>query len=212
MTEYERFYRVDDIPNYPFLFIRDGDFVFITNKHTGEISNTLSLTQYVECFNIERQTNPLFISFYEEGYVLPKLSPDTARDIPELIKLCSDKTRHRKGDDGFLLDFMWQDGCTITETKLFKYICSTVEVWNYAVLDETLMMATLGKGTRHTKDTFKSLINKKLIRVVNTKFDCNGEWKTLVKVHPKLYWKGRYSAWLAAIGASYEYEETTEID
>jgi hypothetical protein len=214
MTSYIKEYRVDDIPDYPFLFIRDGAFVYMTNKHTGEISEALSVSEYCQLWNRERQTNPLFISYYEKGYSYPKPSPDTAKNISELVKLCSDKTRHRKGDDGFLLDFMWQEGSTltITETKLFRYICTNVEVWNYSVVTEDSMIVTLGKGLRHTRDTFKSLESKGLIRVLNTKFDCHGEWKTLVKVHPKLYWKGRYSAWLAAIGESYEYEDSPEID
>jgi len=212
MDNYTTEYLVHDIPKYPLLFIRDGGWVYMTNKHTGEICDRLTLGESCLLWRYERQTNPLFISFYGKGLTFPKPSPDTAGNITELLKLCSDKTRRRKGDDGFLMDFIWQDSCTVTETKLFRYICTNVEVWNYAAVDEDSMVMSLGKGVRHTRDTFKSLVSKGLIKVINPKFDCYGDWKTLVKVHPKLYWKGRYSAWLVAIGETYEYGDIAEID
>lgn len=212
MTEYERFYRVDDIPNYPTLFIRDGDFVFVVNKHTGEISDKLTLEQYVDFWREEWDNNPVFRNYYTQEYFAPKDHPDAAKDITELYKLCSDKTRHRKGDDGFLLDFLWADSCTITETKLFKYLCDNVAVWNYSVIDTKDMHTSLGlKSKKNTVRIFKSLQDKGLIKLLDEKFDVKGEWKSLVKLHPKLFWKGRHSAWAVAIGNQYEYGEDVEL-
>jgi hypothetical protein len=212
MTEYERFYRVDDIPNYPTLFIRDGDFVFVVNKHTGEISDKLTLEQYVDFWREEWDNNPVFRNYYTQEYFAPKDHPDAAKDITELYKLCSDKTRHRKGDDGFLLDFLWADSCTITETKLFKYLCDNVAVWNYSVIDTKDMHTSLGlKSKKNTVRIFKSLQDKGLIKLLDEKFDVKGEWKSLVKLHPKLFWKGRHSAWAVAIGNHYEYGEDVEL-
>jgi hypothetical protein len=212
MTEYERFYRIDDIPNYPTLFIRDGDFVFVVNKHTGEISDKLTLEQYVDFWREEWEINTNVRGYYTQEYFAPKDHPDAAKDITELYKLCSDKTRHRKGDDGFLLDFLWADSCTITETKLFKYLCDNVAVWNYSVIDTKDMHISLGlKSKKNTVRIFKSLQDKGLIKLLDEKFDVKGEWKSLVKLHPKLFWKGRHSAWAVAIGNQYEYGEDVEL-
>lgn len=212
MTEYERFYRIDDVPNYPTLFMRDGDFVFAVDKYTGGISNKLTLTKYVYCWRQEWDNSPVFRSYYTQDYFVPKDHPDTAKDIAELYKLCSDKTRHRKGDDGFLLDFLWADSCTITETKLFKYLCDNVAVWNYSVVDTKDMHTSLGlKSKKNTGRIFKSLQDKGLIKLLDEKFDVKGEWKSLVKLHPKLFWKGRHSAWAVAIGNQYEYGEDVEL-
>lgn len=212
MAEYERFYRVDDIPNYPTLFIRDGAFIFVVNKHTGEISDNLTLEQYVDFWREEWEINSVFRDYYTQEYFVPKDHPDTAKDLTELYKLCSDKTRHRKGDDGFLLDFLWSDSCTITETKLFKYLCDNVVVWNYSVIDTKDMHTSLGlKSKKNTGRIFKSLQDKGLIKLIDEKFDVKGEWKSLVKLHPKLFWKGRHSAWAVAIGNQYEYGEDVEL-
>jgi hypothetical protein len=212
MTEYGIFCRIDDIPNYPTLFIRDGDFIFVVDKHTGEISDKLTLTDYVCRWRQEWDNNSVFRSYYTLEYFTPKDHPDTAKDIAELYKLCSDKTRHRKGDDGFLLDFLWTDSCTITETKLFKYLCDNVAVWNYSVIDTKDMHTSLGlKSKKNTGRIFKSLQDKGLIKLLDEKFDVKGEWRSLVKLHPKLFWKGRHSAWAVAIGNQYEYEEDVEL-
>lgn len=123
-----------------------------------------------------------------------------------------DKTRHRKGDDGFLLDFLWNDSCTLNETKLFKYLCDNVAVWNYSVIDTNDMHIKLElKSKKNTGRIFKSLQEKGLIKLLDEKFDVKGEWRSLVKVHPKLYWKGRHSAWAVAIGNHYEYGEDVEL-
>lgn len=205
-------FRVDDIPNYPFLFIREGVFVFKTDKHTGEISEVLRLYEYCYQWEILYRYCPAFRDFYAKGLFFPKDNPDTARNTAELLKLCSDKTRHRKGDEGFLLHFLWKDQCTLTETKLFKLLCDLVVVWNYAVLDDLDLHTKLNlKSKKHAGRVFASLEQKGLIKTINSKFDDGGEWKKLVKVHPKLYWKGRHSAWALAIGNTYEYGEDVEL-
>lgn len=212
MTEYIREYVVDDMPNYPILYIRDGDFVFVTDKHTGEIYKKATITEYVQLWCEEWHSNTVFREYYTKGYFVPKQHPDAAKDIVELYKLCSDKTRHRKGDDGFLLDFLWKDHCTLTETKLFKYLCNNVAVWNYSVIDPTDMHTALGlKSKKNTGRIFKALQEKGLIKLLDEKFDVKGEWRSLVKVHPKLFWKGRHSAWAVAIGNQYEYGEDVEL-
>lgn len=212
MTEYIKQYAIDDIPNYPILYIRDGNFVFVTDKHTGEIYKKATLQEYMEIWWEEWDNNFTFKDFYTKGYSVPKDHPDTAKDIAELYKLCSDKTRHRKGDDGFLLDFLWKDQCTLNETKLFKYLCDNVAVWNYSVIDPNDMHIKLElKSKKNTGRIFKSLQDKGLIKLLDEKFDVKGEWKSLVKVHPKLYWKGRHSAWAIAVGNQYEYGEDVEL-
>lgn len=211
-NKYTKEYVVDDIPNYPILYIRDGDFVFVTDKHTGEIYKKVTLDEYIEIWDYEWNNNTTFRDFYTQGYSIPKNHPDTAKDLSELHKLCSDKTRHRKGDDGFLLDFLWNEDCTLTETKLFKYLCENVIVWNYSVVDQDSFKGALKlKSKKHAGRVFKSLEEKGLIKLLHDRFDLGGTWKSLVKVHPKLYWKGRYSAWAVAIGLSYEYGEDIEI-
>lgn len=214
MTEnsYIKQHVVDDIPNYPILYVRDGDFVFVVDKHTGEIYKKLTLRDYVSVWVDEWNNNPIFNEYYTKGYSVPKDHPNTAKDIVELYKLCSDKTRHRKGDDGFLLDFLWDDSCTLTETKLFKYLCDNVVVWNYSVIDPTDMHIALGlKSKKNTGRLFKSLQEKGLIKLLDDRFDVKGEWRSLVKVHPKLFWKGRHSAWAVAVGNHYEYGEDVEL-
>lgn len=211
-NKYTKGFIVDDIPDYPILYIRDGDFVFVTDKHTGEIYSKVGLAEYIEIWIDEWNNNPVFKEYYMKGYSVPKDHPDTAKDIVELYKLCSDKTRHRKGDDGFLLDFLWNDSCTLTETKLFKYLCDNVAVWNYSVIDTTDMHTALGlKSKKNTGRIFKALQEKGLIKLLDEKFDVKGEWRSLVKVHPKLFWKGRHSAWAVAIGNQYEYGEDVEL-
>jgi hypothetical protein len=212
LTEYIKEFIVDDIPNYPILYIRDGGFFFATDKHTGEIYKKLTVWEYVSVWVDEWNNNPIFNEYYTKGYSVPKDHPDTAKNIAELLRLCSDKTRHRKGDDGFLLDFLWDDSCTLTETKLFKYLCDNVVVWNYSVIDPSDMHIALGlKSKKNTGRLFKSLQEKGLIKLLDDKFDVKCEWRSLVKVHPKLYWKGRHSAWAVAIGNHYEYGEDVEL-
>jgi len=211
-NNYTKEFAIDDIPNYPILYIRDGDFVFVTDKYTGEIYKKATLWEYVDIWLDEWNNNFIFRDFYTKGYSVPKDHPDTAKDIVELYKLCSDKTRHRKGDDGFLLDFLWNDSCTLNETKLFKYLCDNVAVWNYSVLDTNDMHIKLElKSKKNTGRIFKSLQDKGLIKLLDEKFDVKGEWRSLVKVHPKLFWKGRHSAWTIAIGNHYEYGEDVEL-
>lgn len=211
-NKYTKEYVVDDIPNYPILYIRDGDFVFVTDKHTGEIYKKVTLDEYIEIWDYEWNNNTTFRDFYTQGYSIPKNHPDTAKDLSELHRLCSDKTRHRKGDDGFLLDFLWKDQCTLNETKLFKYLCDNVAVWNYSVIDPNDMHIRLElKSKKNTGRIFKALQEKGLIKLLDEKFDVKGEWKSLVKVHPKLFWKGRHSAWAIAIGNHYEYGEDVEL-
>ncbi len=201
-----------NIPDYPFLFIREGVFVFKTDKYTGEISEVLCLYEYCYQWMILYRYCPAFRDFYTKGLFFPKDNPDMERNTVELLKLCSDKTRHRKGDEGFLLHFLWKDQCTLTETKLFKLLCDLVVVWNYAVLDDSDLHTKLNlKSKKHAGRVFTSLEQKGLIKTINTKFDDGGDWKKLVKVHPKLYWKGRHSAWALAIGNTYEYGEDVEL-
>ncbi|UZS00858.1 hypothetical protein [Pseudomonas phage vB_PsaM_M1] len=213
MTEYERFYRIDDIPNYPTLFIRDGDFVFVVNKHTGEISNKLTLMQYVDFWREEWEINSNVRDFYTKGLFHPKQDPDTATNLKDLKKLCSDNTRHRKGDTGYLLDFIMLDQCSKTESKVFLHLCKKVIVWSYCTTDmQDLQSVTELKSSKQVKAVWKSLQDKGLLCVVNTDFDVYGEYKILVKLHPRIYWEGRYSAWAVKCKADYEYEDSVTLD
>ena len=212
-SEYERLTPVHDIPNFPILFIRDGDFVFMTDKHTGEIYQKLTTDEYCYLFGMFWEFNKDFYTYYTKGYFIPKEPPDTARDIKELHSLCSDKTRHRKGDDSFLLHFLWSEQCTLTETKLFKYLCDSVVLWNYSVVDQNDLHKAVGlKSKKHAGRVFKSLQDKGLIKLLHDRFDLGDSWKSLVKVHPKLFWKGRHSAWAVAVGESYEYVDAQTLD
>lgn len=213
VEKYTKTYRIDDIPNYHFLFVRDGSFVFVTDKHTGEISDKLTLGEYCDMWRSEYSNNYNWIDYFIKEYFTPKSHPDTAIGTKELLQLCSDKTRHRKGDDGFLLDFLWGEHCTLTETKLFKYLCDNVVVWNYSVVDPSVVHTVLRlKSKKHAGRVFKSLEERGLIKLLHERFDSGTSWKSLVKVHPKLFWKGRYSAWAVAIGESYEYVEAVGIE
>lgn len=213
MTDYERYYRIDDIPNYPTLFVRDGTFVFVVNKHTGEISNKLTLPQYVEYWRNEWNTNPLLKNYYQKGLFYPKQDPDTAKNLKDLKKLCSDNTRHRKGDTGYLLDFIMLDQCSKTESKVFLHLCKKVIVWSYCTtnLDEIQAITEL-KSMKQVKAVWNSLQDKGFLCVVNTDFDLDGQYKTLVKLHPRLYWEGRYSAWAVKCKADYEYEDSITLE
>jgi hypothetical protein len=207
------YYRIDDIPNYPYLFIRDGGFVYLTNKDTGEIIDNLSLTEYVDLWRKEWNINPDFKSYYTKGLFQPKQDPDTATNTTELKRLCSDNTRHRKGDTGFLLDFIMLDQCSKTESKVFLHLCKKVIVWSYSTTDmEEIQSVTELRSTKQVKAVWKSLQDKGLLSVVNTNFLTHGEYKTLVKLHPKIYWEGRYSAWAVKCKADYEYEDLETLD
>src|SRR5690606_40227876 len=59
-------------PHYPTLFIRDGDFVYATNKDTGEITNTLSLGEYVMLWRKEFKENPYVNHYYTKGLFQPR--------------------------------------------------------------------------------------------------------------------------------------------
>lgn len=210
---YVKYYNIEDIPNFPILFIRDGVFVFMTDKYTGEIYQKLDMDEYCYMWKAFWNYNKDFYSYYTKGYFVAKDHPDTAKDLKELHSLCSDKTRHRKGDDGLLLHFLWGDQCTLTETKLFKYLCDNVVVWNYAVVEQENFHKALGlKSKKHAGRVFKSLEDKGLVRLMHDRFDLGDNWKSLIKVHPKLFWKGRHSAWAVAVGESYEYVECDSLD
>lgn len=210
--EYEKVSQVHDIPGYPILYIRSGGVVFVTDKHTGEIYKRIDLSQYCDLWISERDTNPIVAAYYQKEYLRPKSHPDTARDIGELKELCSDKTRHRKGNDGFLLDFMCSDDCSLSETKLFRYLCTQVVVWNYSVIQPKELHNAVGfESKKYVARMFKSLEDKGLVKLINSNFDVKGKLMSLVKVHPKIYWKGRYSAWAVAIGQDYEYEESLSL-
>lgn len=213
MEEYDRYYATHDIPNYPTLFIRDGDFVFAVDKHTGEISKKLTLTEYVECWRLEWDTNPIFKAYYMKGYFTPKADPDTATTLKDLKRMCSDGTRHRKGDTGYLLDFLMTDKCSKTESKLFLYLCKNVVVWNYSVttiedIQEYLDLKTL----KQTRAVWKALQDKGLIFLLNSDFEVEGKYKLLVKLHPKIYWEGRHSAWATKCKEEYEYGDSVTIE
>lgn len=215
MTEYDRYTyynNIDDIPGYPKLFIKDGDFVFVTDKNTGEILEKLSMTQSTKYWVNEWNTNKLLKAFHYKGLQLPKSDPDTAKNIKELKKLCSDNTRHRKGDTGFLLDFIMKDDVTKTESKIFLYLTKNVVVWNYAVVCMYGVKEASELNTdKQLRAVWKSLQDKGLICIVNTDFECDGEYKILVKLHPRLYWEGRYSAWLVKCKSDYEYEDPITV-
>jgi len=206
-------YRIDNIPHYPTLFIRDGDFVYATNKDTGEITNTLSLGEYVMLWRKEFKENPYVNHYYTKGLFQPNKDPDTATNTTELKKLCSDTSRHRKGDTGYLLDFLMLDQCSKTESKVFLHLCRKVIVWSYSTtdLDEVQAITEL-KSKKQVKAVWKSLQDKGFLSVVNTGFYTDGEYKTLVKLNPKMYWKGRYSAWAVKCKADYEYEDSLPLD
>lgn len=209
----ERFYRVDDIPDYPILFIRDGGFVFETDKYTGEIQNKLCIEGYVKVWCSEWVSNPIFKSYYHKGYSIPKQNPDTAKSLKELKKLCSDNTRHRKGDTGYLLDFLMEGDCNKTESKIFLHLSKNVIVWNYCItsLEEIKSISEL-KSDKQLKAVWKSIQEKGLVTEVRGDIETSdGVYKMLVKLHPKLYWEGRYSAWLVKCKADYEYEDPITI-
>lgn len=210
--QYELTFPVCDIPNHPFLFIREGAFVFQTNKETGEISKQLSLPEYADVWRNEWENNPYFRSYYTKGYFIPKESPDTARNIPELKKLCSDNTRHIKGTDAYFLDFILSDQVNTTQSKMFAWMCKHVVVWNYSIFSMEHLFKSTPLTKKQTKAVFAELQDKKLIKVVTDRFEGNVAWSLLVKLHPKLHWKGRYSAWAAHLKLEYEYEQPMEMD
>lgn len=200
---------IDDIPNYPVLFIRDGAFVFVVQKATGEISERLTLSQYVDRHIAELKNNPAYRDFYFGGYFNPKDSPDTARTIKELRQLCSDSTRHVKGYDSYFLDFLTTEQANVTQHKMFTWICKNVVVWNYSVFSIEEVLTSVPRTKRQARTVFQELQDKGLIKVVTDKFEGKKDWRLLVKVHPKLYWKGRYTAWASRAGMDYEYEDPT---
>lgn len=201
-------YQIHDIPNYPTLFIRDGDFVFVTNKDTGEISIKLSVGDYCTLWCNEFNSNLDVNKFYTKGYVYPKDSPDTARDITTLKALCSDNIKHIKGDQSYFLDFLNSDLVNTTHTKMFMWLCKQVVVWNYSVFYMEELYKNTPRSRKQTKAAFQQLQDKKLVHVITNKFEGKQGWMLLVKVHPKLYWKGRYTAWAVKSGLDYEYEDS----
>ena len=198
-------YRVDDIPKYDNLFIRDGERVFVVNKYTGEILQSLSVLDYCDFWSNEYRTNEVVRKYYEKGLFFPKPTPDTATNIKELKSLCSDSSRTGRGDNGYLLDFMLLDSCTITESKMLKLVCDNVVVWNYSVMPWSQIKKGMNTGDKQTRRVYLSLLSKGLIIELTTKFEDEDGWSHLIKVHPKLFWKGRYSAFMAAVADSYEY-------
>lgn len=210
--EYTISFPVHDIPNYPTLFIRDGDLVFVVDKATGEISNTLSLSEYVDTWLSELSESLDMQKYYLGAYRIPKQHPDTARTIQELKELCSDGSRHRKGDTEYLLDFIHRDECTATETKVFMQLCKLVVVWNYLHVDKTKIHISVGLSSRQCNRVMKSLEDKGLIKTLTDRFESKSGWESLIKVHPKLFWKGRYSAWAISNTLNYEYEDALELD
>lgn len=205
-------FKIEDIPNYDNLFIRDGEWVFVVNKHSGEISHKLSVLEYADFWCKEWKENEALRTHLTKGYFLPKPNPDTAENIQELRMLCSDKSRHRKGDTSFLFDFMLRDECTKAESKLFLYLTRQVEVWNYSIIDYNSLPAIMNLSERQVRNIWKSLQEKGLISVVNTQFSTDEGWGILVKLHPKLYWEGRYSAWAAKCKNNYEYEDAIALE
>ena len=148
--EYTYSFPVDDIPNFNYLYIREGDIVFKIDKHTGEICIQMSLEEYVSEWRSLWQTNSTFKEYYTQGYTFPKEDPDTSKDIDELRKRCSDSTRHKKGNTEYIIDFLTDDSLTITEVKLLKFLISKVEVWNYAISTYQEIASSLGKDTKWT--------------------------------------------------------------
>jgi len=207
--KYIKTYGIDDIPNYPFLFIREGGFVFVTDKHTGEISEKLTVGEYCDRWMFEYKNNPDWKAYFGKGYTTPKASPDTARDITELHKLCSDTTRHKKGDDAYLLDFMLNGGLAISESSVLVWLCANVQVWSYVYTNYDLIAKGMNKDIKYINTTVKKLERKGMLKILNKKFD-NGLY--LIKIHPKIIWKGRYSAFAVAAGESYEYTEDNILD
>lgn len=204
-------YKVDDIPNYPYLFIRDGGFVYLTNKHTGEIERKLTINESIEMWVNEYKTNPLFRKYYQSDLFFPKQTPDTATTLKELRSLCSDNTRTGRGDTGYLIDFLTKDMCTVSETKILTLISQYVDVWNYSVISIQDIRNGMSIGDKQVRRVYKSLITKGLITELNSKFDSNGKWCLLVKIHPRLYWKGRWSAFANACNEHYEYSDPISI-
>jgi hypothetical protein len=213
MTEqykYIKEFRVDDIPKYDNLFIRDGEQVFVVNKHTGEISSTLSIAEYVKTWRTEWENNPTFRAYYQDKLTFPT-DPDKAETLEELRRLCSDKTRLRRGDERFLLDFMLRDLLSTTEMKLFTHLTKCVEVWNYAVVDYSNIPSVLDVSERQVRNLWRGLQEKGMIAILNTQFHTPQGWRYLVKVHPMIFWEGRYSAWAAKCKAEYEYEDAITL-
>lgn len=205
-------YRVDDIPNYDNLFIRDGRRVFVVNKHTGEILHNLSVLEYCDFWVNDYTTNKDMQKFYRRGLFSPKGNPDTAQNIKELRKLCSDTTRHRKGDTGYLLDFLMADACNKTESKLFLHLTKNIIVWNYAVVNYSDLPDVTGvKTSKQLKTIWQNIQEKGLMQVLNENFKVEDGYCILVKVHPKVYWEGRYTAWIAKCKADYEYEDAITV-
>lgn len=208
MTEY----KIHDIPDYPYLFIRDGGFVYLTNKHTGEIERTLTLYEYVNIWTNEYKTNQCFLKHYQSDLFLPKNNPDTATTLKELRSLCSDNTRTGRGDTGYLVDFLTSDKCNVTETKLLTLLSKHVDVWNYSVCTWNDIKDGMSVGEKQLKRVYTSLIDKGLMIELNNKFEAGGKhWCLLIKIHPRLFWKGRYSAFINAVSDHYEYSENISL-
>lgn len=209
--EYLYSFPVHDIPDYEYLFIRNGEQVFVVSKETGEFVETLSLSDYTNLWRREWQNNPAFKSYYLQGIKKPD-NPDKAETLDELKSLCSDKTRHRRGNEGYLLDFLLNDSLTKTEIKLFDHLVKNVVVWNYSVVDYNNLSTVLSLSDRQLRNLWRSLQDKGLVSVVNTQFLTDDGWRYLVKVHPMIHWEGRYSAWAAKCRAEYEYEDALTLD
>lgn len=175
------------------------------NPLTGEITQGVSPIEAAELWRRDWETNPSFRALYTSDYIYPKPSPDTAKDIETLRSLCSDKTRTGRGDTGYLLDFMLSDSFSITEGKMLTLICTKGVVWSYCVCTWEDIMSGMGLSKKQTKRVYDSLIEKGMIKELCKKFRTeDSTLALLIKVHPKLYWKGRYSAYIAALQESYE--------
>lgn len=207
MIEQIKEYPIHDILNYPTLFIRDGDFVFVADKHTGEISQSLHFLEAADYWVGQLKQSLEMQKYYFGNYFSPKDNPDTARTLKELKYLCSDSSRHVKGDSGYFLDFINSDCANPTQSKLFWWMCKKVEVWNYAVFTQEELYSSIPRTKRQIKTVVSELEEKKLIKIVTDRFEHKKDWALLVKVHPKLYWKGRYEAWATRSNLEYEYED-----
>lgn len=204
---------LSEINGYTKDVLKDGNQFIVFDTDTGEVIGTFDTNGYVNWWLGEWNSNQVFRDHFTKGYRYPSLNPDDSKNMKELLAACSDKTRHRKGDTGYLLDYLMTGKLSKTESKIFIHLSKKLEVWNYCVTTfEEIKSVSELKSDKQVRTVWKSLQTSGLVTLVNTEFQYNKSYCWLVKLHPKLCWEGRYSAWLASLHADYEYEDSVTLD
>lgn len=166
--------------------------VIHVNEETGEVILTQPLDEYIS----EWRESPERKALHASEYPIHSNNQHTATSAKELKKLCSDSSRHVKGDTGYVLDFMMDGSLSKTESRILLHLCKKVIVWNYATTTLTEIQNISCLTTmRQTKNVWKSLCDKGMLTIINESFDDYGHTRILIQIHPKLYWEGRFSAW-----------------